>query len=380
MISIGFLLFLVFPAVQKYFPIIPEMENTENRKLADKPVFDPGFLDPYPTEYEKYYNDHFSLRNQLVRLKSSLIVNTLHKSPMPDKVVFGKEGWLYIVHNELAEYRGTNLIRPDVINDIVDEMKRRKDYLKVKNSKLYVVVAPTKYTVYPEYLPAYVDKINKTTRTDQIVTALRKNDIDILDLRPVEINAKGKRPLYYKTDNHWNNLGAFTAYEAIIKWLKKDFPNLPDLSIDDFEVKEEIIQGKNTANMLNMVEQFEDIKLVFNQKFSSKAMKVNKVGYPIPEGFPYPWAFETNYETGVDSLPKILVIHDSFTNALIPFMNQSFNRSVFIFDAWNYKSNEHIVRNEHPDIVLYIVLESLWNGFITGIDKSPVGDLSLENN
>ena len=69
-LSIGFMAILVFPTIQKYFPVIPYIESTENRKLADKPIVKWNYLDPFPAEYEKYFNDLFSLRNQLVSLKS----------------------------------------------------------------------------------------------------------------------------------------------------------------------------------------------------------------------------------------------------------------------------------------------------------------------
>ncbi len=191
-----------------------------------------------------------------------------------------------------------------------------------------------------------------------------------MDLRPIEINTKHKNLLYYKTDNHWNDLGAFYAYEAMIKHIKKDFNKVPVLSTEDFDIEKKAIKGKNTAQMLNMVDDFEDIDFIFKQKVPSKAKKVTNVGYPMPKTFPYKWVFEMDYETGIDSLPNLLFIRDSFGKAIIPFMNQSFNRSVFLFDNWNYKSNEHIIENEHPDVVVYMVLESLWNGVLTGVDKS----------
>jgi hypothetical protein len=346
------------------------MKNTENRKLADKPVFNPGYLDPFPAKYEKYYNDHFSLRNQLVSLKSNIVSNALHKSPMPDKVIFGKDDWLFLVHNELAEYRGTNLMSQKDIEKIIKELLRRKKYLEKENRKLYFVLAPIKYSIYDEYLPGYIDKINKQTRSDQIINALKNKGIDVLDLRPVELKAKGKDLLYYKTDNHWNDLGAFYAYKAIISHIKKDFNNIPELSLNDFDITIKEIKGKNTAKMLNMVDDFNDFDFVFTQKSQSKAKKVKKVGYPVPKNFPYKWVFELDYETGNDSLPNILFIRDSFGKAVIPFMNQSFNRSVFIFDSWHYKSNEHIIEKEQPDIVVYMVLESMWNGLLKGIDSS----------
>ena len=371
-LSIGFLIILIFPTVQKYFPVIPETESTENRKLADMPTIKLDYLDPFPSEFEKYYNDRFSLRNQLVSLKSLIIANTLHKTPMPDKVIFGKDNWLFLVSDELDTYRGKNLFKQRKIDKIVNELVRRQKYLKEKNISLYFVIAPTKYTIYPEYLPNYVDKINRITRTDQVKEALIENGIDVVDLRDTLINAKEKGLLYYKTDNHWNKLGSFIAYRSIIDKIKKDYPEIPALSLKDFTIKQKIKSGGNTARLINMGKKFEDIEYILEQKKPSQAKKVTGIGYPIPQDFKYKWEYEMDYETANDSLPSLLFIRDSFGTSLIPYISQSFKRSVFIFDNWNYTSNEHIIENEQPDIVVYLVLESFWNGFLTGVDKSEV--------
>jgi hypothetical protein len=372
-ISFGFVLLIIFPAVQSVYPVIPEVKNTENRKLADKPVFDINMLDPFPARYEKYFNDHFSLRNQFIKLKSKLVKNALQNSPMPDKVIFGKEGWLFLVEDELAEYRGTNIMKQRDVEKIVKEFLRRKEYLNKRNTKLYIVVAPIKYSVYPEFLPSYVDKINSKTRTDLIVKELNENGMNVLDLRPVLLKEKSNGLLYYKTDNHWNNLGAFYAYRAIISRIKSDFPAIPVLSLQDFNIKIETTAGKNLAEMLNMIDDYTDTEYVFKQKFPSKAKKVKKVGYPVPESFPYKWDFEHEFETGNHKLPNLLFIHDSFGKVVMPYVNQSFNRSVFIFDSWNYRSDENIVENEKPDVVVYLILESMWHGVLEGVDMSPAG-------
>jgi hypothetical protein len=371
-ISIGFVLLVIFPAMQSIYPVVPEVENTENRKLADEPVFDINRLDPFPAQYEKYFNDHFSLRNQFIKLKSKLIINALQKSPMPDKVIFGKDGWMFLVKNELAEYRGTNIMKQVDIEKVVKEFLRREAYLNKRNTKLYIAIAPIKYSIYPEFLPSYVDKVNRKTRTDLIVKELNDSGLNVLDLRPVLLKEKKNGLLYYKTDNHWNSLGGFYAYKALINRIKLDFPSIPVLSLQDFNIKTDVTNGRNLAKMLNMIDDFTDTEYVFEQKFPTKAKKVKKVGYPVPKSFPYKWEFETEFETGNDTLPNLLFIRDSFGKAIMPYIDQSFNRSVFIFDAWKYRSDENIVENENPDVVVYLILESLWGGVLKGVDMSPV--------
>lgn len=369
-LSIGFLIILVFPSIQQYFPIIPKAESREKRKLADKPKCDIISLDPFPLAYENYYNDNFSLRSQLVKLKSNLSIHLFRQSPMPDKVIIGRNGWLYLVKDELDTYRGKLHFQESDLNKLSSEVKRRQDYLQERGIKMYFVIAPTKYTIYPEHLPSYVRPVNSTTRTDQVKQSLIEAGIGVLDLRDTLKKAKEERMLFYKTDNHWNNLGSFVAYRAIISEIQKDFPEIPLLNWSDFSIEQRSRLGGNTANLMNLMDEFTDTEYILhpNKQFNAKQMP--DIGYPIPESFGYKERFEEIYSTNNDTLPDILFIRDSFGNALIPYLTESFNQSICIFDAWNYTANEHIIKNEKPDIVLYVVLESLWHGFMVGVEKS----------
>ncbi|MEA3504715.1 MAG: hypothetical protein U9R32_05895, partial [Bacteroidota bacterium] len=58
-----FLITLTAPFLCRYNKTINSSENLENRKLAEEPELDINHLDPYPKNYENYYNDHFGLRN-----------------------------------------------------------------------------------------------------------------------------------------------------------------------------------------------------------------------------------------------------------------------------------------------------------------------------
>ena len=39
------------------------VDNSENRKLAEKPVFELENIEDYPSSYEDYYNDNFPFRS-----------------------------------------------------------------------------------------------------------------------------------------------------------------------------------------------------------------------------------------------------------------------------------------------------------------------------
>jgi hypothetical protein len=87
-------------------------------------------------------------------------------------------------------------------------------------------------------------------------------------------------------------------------------------------------------------------------------------GYKAPEGFPYPWDYEMVRETGNPHLPDALIIRDSFCDALLQFLAENFNHSVFIFDSWQYKANYDIVDKERPRVIIYEIIESNFDALL----------------
>ena len=52
-------------------------------------------------------------------------------------------------------------------------------------------------------------------------------DVKVLDLRPLLLEAKQRERVYFKTDSHWNYLGAEVGYNALIAALKNILPSVP---------------------------------------------------------------------------------------------------------------------------------------------------------
>jgi hypothetical protein len=75
---------------------------------------------------------------------------------------------------------------------------------------------------------------------------------------------------------------------------------------------------------------------------------------PVPKNYErVPEDYEKRYKSNVNDL-KVLVFHDSFTTALVPFIKESFGETVFI---WKPNFNKTLIEKEKPDIVLQIVVE-----------------------
>ncbi len=180
------------------FQWIPNSE--ENRKLAEIPIFN-GSVQHYIKNYEKYFNDHFGFRNELVRL-NSLVMLALRVSPS-SQVILGKDGWLFY-DGQPGEriidlyYRGTKPFTDDELKACRSVLQEHHDWLAQRGIRFLFVVAPDKESIYSEFLPN-IHRVTSKGRLDQLIEYMKKySDVEVLDLRESLINAKKLGLLFLK--------------------------------------------------------------------------------------------------------------------------------------------------------------------------------------
>jgi len=352
-----FLVLIGFPLFQDITHVftLKKLEG-ENRAIAKFPTLELKRLNIFPSQFTAYYNDNFPFRALFFSFDYRLFFK---KSPLKE-VIFGKEKWLFIDRYGKV-YQGINVFPEDTIQFVVHKLVNRKKIYDALGIKFYVAVAPTSYEIYSEYLPQYIKRVAKTT-TDRFCELMQTTDIPFIYFKEELLKNKTSGLLYNKNDHHWNELGSFFAYKAIIERIKKDYPQIPTYDLTDFELTPQYIKTGNIINMLD--DKFkvlfdEDVAYDVRLKDSCKSWyKVKNVGYPCVEGFPYPWEYEVDGETPFKELPNILIIRDSYFSSMIPFFYNSFSRSVAIYDNWLYGENMDIVLKEKPKIVLLIMAES----------------------
>jgi len=327
-------------------------ENTEQRELAKKPVFklNKTTIASYPKEYENYINDNFGIKNSLVFLNNYLNVKLLGVSPM-DRVILGKNGWLYYAKdgdiNMAEDYRGITLFTDEQLKKINNNLKEQKNWLEARGIPFVLLFAPNKETIYPEYLPANIKKVQEKTRLEQLISYLKKNsDIDIIDLRNDLVNGKTQGSLYYVTDSHWNELGAFYGQKAIMKEVNKYFPKVKSKELSDFNLVKETTEGGDLAKMLNLQEQFTEKDTHLIPKIPYKWHTVLAYNYRLTQGM----VTENDNKT----LPRLLMFRDSYTINLQPYLSDYFSTAVY---QWNHSFDTNLVLEAKPDIVVHEVVE-----------------------
>jgi len=328
------------------------ISKQENRVLSGRPTFKVSLLDPYPTAYEQFYNDHFPWRKELSNyLAREIDYKFFKRPPDHDGLYVGKDGWLFTGY-ERQYWEGTNTYTREEVNSIVAVLhKRTMDYRK-KGIRFYVIVPPMKSEIYPEKNPPDYYKRIDSIMTDVIMAAILKDtSITLICGKEALLQAKEKGLLYNITDNHWNYRGAYYAYVKLLERIHRDFSVVYPLTFQDFSFKDSLQPGGNLASQSGL-EDIDTEHVPMVKIKNTRAYPAIRVGYPLPPEFTGNTGLEKIWQVNDPALPKAIIIRDSYGEHLIPFISENFRRSIFFFDGWYYGPNWEMMDKEKPDVVI----------------------------
>jgi alginate O-acetyltransferase complex protein AlgJ len=207
----------------------------ENRRFTDSCSIDINNLDVFPKNYENYINDNFSFRTPLLNLYHDVKFYFYKVSPHPDKTIIGKDGWYFMAGREKESYEGKIDFSDVQMKQFDKEWTNRKKYFDSMNIKMYWVICPMKYNIYPEMLPFNEFRGDKKGRVEKLLEHLQKKFSDIItNPAPALILAKDSMKVFYKLDDHWNERGGFVASQILLSKIKLDFPEIKIKSYSDY--------------------------------------------------------------------------------------------------------------------------------------------------
>ncbi len=353
------IILLYLPFFQMSFRMFPDLKSQENRLLAPRPELKPvtpSAFWKYIQDYQNYFNDNFGFRNRLIQINSFINLKILGVSPTPlPDIVVGRDGWLFynVAHegSSLEDYYGLVGFTSHQLSAIKQNMARLRREAASRNILLILVIAPSKHTVYEEYLPARVSMMKGApSRVDQLCSAWGRNDTraSFIDARGLLATAKKELqyPLYYKTDTHWNNLGAFLVYCEIMKEVKTRYPEVKALTLADFDLSSTRVSGRDLAGMLNMAGLMSDTEVT-----------LKPLRPPVARHSNAPYAFRTALRSEItgSKSPHVVAFGDSFLSYLIPYLSESFSRGLYL--AAPLTVDFSVIDKEKPDVVIVELAE-----------------------
>jgi alginate O-acetyltransferase complex protein AlgJ len=345
-----FIAIIYFPLINRVFPLSGQSSLLEKRKMAAKPEFRWDRMSQYLKEFTPYFNDYFTFRSSLIFLNNLLKVKFFRVSPTP-KVLIGKNGWLFFDNpvtqpGTVEYYRSLTPFSAQELEQWKNLLEQRYQWLAAREIRYLFIIVPNKNTIYPEFMPDHIHRVNKKSRMDQLVEYLEKHSaIPLLDPRKALKHAKTQYPVYSKTDSHWNEYGAYIVHQEIIKYISRYFKGAEPLPLSRFNITTINHMGGDLAIMLSLHEEIlreNIIRMKLSPPFTFKESRKENISRYVRQ-------LLTQCPTA--PLPNILMVHDSCYHKLKPFLSEKFSRILYIWD-WNFNFYPEIIVREKPKLVI----------------------------
>ena len=313
-IAVFFLLLIVMPK--------SEFSEMENRNLAQMPkfTFERLFNGKFTAEFEEYVTDQFAFRDTWVGMKyffEKALLKTENNG-----IYFGKDGYLM-----------TKFVKPD-------DSRLNINYGAVEKLSASLDI-PVRFSLIPMASYVHADKLpgNANPYNQQILLDRAAEMDEYFDISQALLAHKDEY-IYYRTDHHWTSDGAYYAYEKICqeygmtpadRVLRKEYPEFygtlysnagarmvePD-TVTTFMVPELSVKDENGN----------DIPL-YDESFAEKKDK-----YSVFFGGNPPLVVLDNTE--IEEGEKLLLIKDSYSNSLAPYLTHNFDE----IHVWDLRANK----------------------------------------
>lgn len=357
----------------------PNDSKLNVQEMSARPTFSSDYsnIATAIAQLDTWFQKNFSGRENLISLHS-IFKNLVLQSTSTGKVMYGLHGWLFFTEqNVLNDYRNNDPILPLRLDEFASTLTKRAKKLREERITHLFVVAPNSHSIYPEELPSWLTKISDKSRADQLnERANGGSNFHFIDLKQSLLQAKKWGRLYHKTDTHWNELGAFAAYQNVMLALsdilqkeKKIKEPLKILDLKDFKIVQKKIKGGDLAKML-AVEYFWHEEYIALEKIVPWTYKVASVSSDIYKtarediessgGFTVlqPTDFETKNESASNQL-RVLFFRDSFFTALQPYFSESFSHVILKWEVFDPK-----IALKHPvDVIIDETVERSLSGY-----------------
>ena len=325
----------------------------EKRILASFPA---DSCENYTKEFEEWFEDQFSIRQSLTRVKSLMDFHILDKSALPHKVVMGRNKEMFPSSEYLLEdFKGEMILTEPQKISIRKNVLERIRHMESQGKKYFLLLPPSKQTIYADDMPLKYRKFRNpdSTMLSQLMVFLSADSVlssYVCDPRQTLLrkSVEEEQRVYFKSDIHWNSYGAFYGYNEFFHLIAKQLPILAPYELNEFEITEHLDHEADLARMLMLFKDetrtIYDFKLKNGHTFKQE-VTLGAYDFPI---------FHTSIAN--DSLPTALIFRDSYCQDLIQFMALHFSDALYV---WDQEFDTELIEERKPDIVIQEVTEML---------------------
>lgn len=323
-IFVFFILFLATPDV--------EFSEQENRELSQAPdfSFEKLFSGKFTESFESYTTDQFPLRDSWITVKARAELLTGKKS---NKGVYLCSG------DTLIEA----FAKPDEkqLETNIDAVKTFSDSADVP---VYFALIPGSAEIYSDLLPKNAPNYSQKVVIDWCYERSGAKNIDLYTI----LSEHKSEYIFYRTDHHWTSLGAFYGYTALMDGMGEISSSMTGLTrqvvSDEFygtvysksgitwvrpDTIEIFAKQEPSTTVTNYSSGEGVVTALYDDSYLDKKDK-----YSMFLGGITPMI---TIKTGAEGTPSLLIVRDSYTDSLAPFLQDNFS-NIYIIDLRYYKS------------------------------------------
>ena len=355
--AVVFLIFIYGMALWFLFSPKTDYSSSEKRYLQKFPDtnVEKVLSGEFGSEFETFFADQFPQRNTWVGLNAYTALAEGNN---------GASG----VYNCKNGYLINKPVSTD--NNLDKNVGAVVDFAKTIDAPTTVMLVPSTGYIADDVLPTFHDKYNDDEDISKISSTLSKEKIGFVDLRErFKSEYKNGSQLYYKTDHHWTTKGAYTGYQELCKalgitpiddsTLKKDsYPDFYGTTYsssgfwltppDNIEIWS---NPKNSDKNISVkITEGANVKTSGSMYFTDHLKEDDKYPVFIDGNHALTEITNTNAKNGT-----ILLIKDSFSHSLAPFLAENYSKVVLVDLRYYKESVSQLVSVYNPEqvVVLY---------------------------
>ena len=333
--------------------ILPDVDfsELENRTLAKPPKFSVSNVKEgkFMADAEKYTSDHLVGRDLWVSIKSWC--ERLTGKQENNGVYFGDQQTLI-----------NRLETPDMekLEANMNHVDRLVNNLHVP---VYFGLIPSSASIWADRLPDGAPTADEKGIIDHLYSLTQAQTLDLYR----NLADHADQEIYYRTDHHWTSLGAYYGYQTLVEALNMEPVDLESLTpttvTENFYgtifsssgvrwVDPDSIQTYIPDEGLEITSYFDGSPSQGSLYVEDFLAKKDKYSYFLGGVQPLCVIKTQNTQS-----PKLLLIRDSYSDSLAPFLTENFSE-IHLWDLrWNVNSLQSYVEEHEIDnvVVLYSI-------------------------
>lgn len=228
-------------------------------------------------------------RQKLIALNTELTSRLTGGTYMEStQVLLGKDNWLFyktqLDGHPIWDYMGINHFTEDELAAMAANLTQMRDYFENERGiDFYLIALPNKEIVYEEYMPDTIARADEVSRGEQVAEYMWANT-DLVYVFPKQAlsEAKEQYQVYYKTDTHWNQIGAFVGMQEIFR---EAYGTHADIDSVVFRVDSETFSG-DLATIAGVNDQYAiDTVYAFERESADPAQYRDEVALVVGDSF-----------------------------------------------------------------------------------------------